>query len=689
MPDNSFMTAYVEIRADVDAVKKELDEIKKAVKDSAKEAEDNWKKASDSISGAIGNVASSVKKLLFGAGVIGTFKYFAQEAMKTQDSIFLLGSSLKISGEYSKSAMEDYIAFADTLQRLTVHSNEEVLMNMRLAKSLDVSSDKLKVATMWAIGLSDALGLDLEASTRYVSLALGGEFRMLSRYIPLLKTVNTEQEKLAILQEFATRAFGLSGAKAETASGSIKKMWNEIKDLVQVIGLGMLPVFSDSIKTITAWAQTNEKAIGTFAAKAFAHIEFVKDVIIDLVGYMKKDFTGGCNIAFKLVLELAKGFGESLAVILGAAALKAGNLFIQGFVSSIVNSSVFEKIDKIVDKLVGPESKESKEFKGWKPEFFKIAPIGPELETIARETSNNLDKIVKESNLNITASSEELKQRLIDIKSSQGVEIINLEKAQSEELKKLSEISATADMQPARSREAREAEQTLKQRLLDMNAELNVQKQIVHTWRNTKEMTELQALAVKASADNTELLATLMKQVNALAAKSELARRWEEFGNAIRGSMNSAFEDMIFQAKSFEETMVNIGRAIVQEFIKIQFIKPFVNMLSQGLTSFGQSMYSGVAHGGGEVGSLPNTRMVPSSTFAGAKKYHGLQQGEQAIIAKEGEVISNGQPATNITLNLSAIDTQSGLQFLAKNQNMIAGLFQKSVGENSPARRRR
>ena len=140
--------------------------------------------------------------------------------------------------------------------------------------------------------------------------------------------------------------------------------------------------------------------------------------------------------------------------------------------------------------------------------------------------------------------------------------------------------------------------------------------------------------------------------------------------------------------------MIYIKVNIKIKWMKMNIIQPASRLMSSGITSLtkGATDYmgittAGVGHQGGDVGSLP-TRQVPSHVFAGAQKYHGLGPNEQAIIAEKGETISRGKsPNIILNLNLSAIDTQSGIAFLAKNQSVLTGLLNRAARQNDRALR--
>lgn len=697
MPDNTnnFMTAFVSLQVEMGEVKKQMEEFKQTVKKTAKDTEDEVKKSTKSTTEAFETMYRRLRNSIYAAGIGYAFSAIAKEAMKGQDAIFLLGAVLKTSGSYTKAAMEDFVEFADVLQDITTHSNDQILMTMRLQHSLGVSADKMKLATTWAIGLADALGLDFEASSRYVALALEGEFRMLSRYIPLLKTAGTEHEKLAILNKFATAAFELSGAKANTASGAYQQMKNTLQDLVQTIGYPLLSIITETAKEIKEWAKDNTGNIAYWAKMFFAHVGFVKDVIVDIVSFMKKDFAGGMGVGFKIVLELAVSFADSFVIVCGNMATRAYRLFVQefgeklgaymialgspeGVLGKLASLTPVGAVRNLALMKGGAALIEGSRVTG------EMKELGPQLELIAVDTANRVQNIIDQSGIDITDSTQKLRDRVVNIREDQHKALIGIELATVTETKKLMESLADTNYQPKRTREAREAEQSMKERITNLKAELDVQQQIGGAWYKTTEAIELQALALKAAAGDAKLYAELMVKVTEVTKQQEMVNKWKEFGKSVQSSMESAFEGIMRRGEDFKTSMMSIVESIIAEWMKMEVIKPAAQMFSSWLTKGVELLTpAGVAHGGGDVGSLP-TRMVPAHVFAGAQKYHGLGPNEQAIIAEKGETISRGkaQPTVNLTLNLNAIDAQSGVAFLANNQQVLTSLFNKAIRQN-------
>lgn len=177
----------------------------------------------------------------------GAFDYVTKAAMKQEDALFLLEAALKTAGEYSVGTMRKFEEFAASIQQLTVYGDEEVLALMQLMKSLGVTSNSLEQATRMAIGLAAATGRDVRSMSMYIALAQQGEFTMLRRYIPALRSTTDATEQLRIITEFAAAGFEIAKAKAETASGAIQQMKNAYSDVAEIIGDAFLP----SMKTVS------------------------------------------------------------------------------------------------------------------------------------------------------------------------------------------------------------------------------------------------------------------------------------------------------------------------------------------------------------------------------------------------------------------------------------------------------
>ncbi len=199
-------------------------------------------------------------------GVKRGLDYVTKAAMKQEDALFLLEAALRATGEYSFGTMKKYEAFAASIQQATVYGDEEVLALMQLMKSLGVTSNALEQATKMAIGLAAATGRDVTSMSMYIALAKQGEFTMLRRYIPALRSTTDATEQLRIITEFAARGFKIAEAQAETASGSFAQMGNAVSDLAEIIGGPLADAMAENARGMTKYMKQHEAWFARYIA---------------------------------------------------------------------------------------------------------------------------------------------------------------------------------------------------------------------------------------------------------------------------------------------------------------------------------------------------------------------------------------------------------------------------------------
>ena len=158
-----------------------------------------------------------------------------------------LAAALSASGEYTNQRMQGLKDYAASIQRVTKYGDEEVLQLMALEKSLGVSGPRLKEATRMTIGLAAATGRNVNSMATYVAMAMQGNFTMLRRYIPALRTTTDKTKQLQIVMDFAARGFRVAEGDARTYSGTLKQMGNAFGDVKERLGMfaaeGLKPLF--------------------------------------------------------------------------------------------------------------------------------------------------------------------------------------------------------------------------------------------------------------------------------------------------------------------------------------------------------------------------------------------------------------------------------------------------------------
>lgn len=320
----NFLTSDVVIKVDDTRLPAQLAKAKTAVTRTVSAIKTAFSRMATSFKAAFDKMVRYAK---WGAlAIAGALALATKAAMKQQDAQFLLAAALKISGEWTLALQHRFEAFAASVQQATIYGDEEVLQLMQLQKSLGVTSDKLEEAAKMSIGLATATGRDVRSMAMYIALAQQGEFTMLRRYIPALRSTTDATEQLRIITEFAAAGFKLAEERAKTGSGALRQMWNALGDVAEVIGGALLPGLTKTFKRIKEWAEDNQKRIKEWAETWVEKIEIVMSKFWDLIKLLTKDFSEG----MKVVKEELIIFFTALVDTFLISGIAAGKAFWRG-----------------------------------------------------------------------------------------------------------------------------------------------------------------------------------------------------------------------------------------------------------------------------------------------------------------------------------------------------------------------
>jgi hypothetical protein len=190
-----------------------------------------------------------------------------------------LNSALQLTGIYTQETSQDFQDFAADLQGITTHGNETILTGQALLTTIGRMNDpdQIKGATKAAIGLSDAMGIELKAAFTLVGKAAAGETSALTRYGIIVDDVND-------LIEQGNELFQQSINLRETDAGKAMAMANTYGDLKEELG-GMMKVAQSAI--IDQLMPILEKAIIWMRANGETVAKVIKAIVATVTGLVK------------------------------------------------------------------------------------------------------------------------------------------------------------------------------------------------------------------------------------------------------------------------------------------------------------------------------------------------------------------------------------------------------------------
>ncbi len=231
-----------------------------------------------------------------------------QQEIAEQDLI----NSLKQKNLYSKEYYQNLIQVAVKTQELTNVGDEQSMMLITLATNMGVASEKMQESLQGSIGLAkmyEKVGLSQETALKGIALAYEGNYTQLQRYIPALRTAETEAEKMAILQKAMADGFEMTKEQAKSGVGTYEKLSAQLGDIQEKFG--------DVLKTAL---RPFVSVLGNAIELMNKHPELTKAMVAGLMAL------GVALVAIKIkqiALNTALAIGAALSGNWGALALAA------------------------------------------------------------------------------------------------------------------------------------------------------------------------------------------------------------------------------------------------------------------------------------------------------------------------------------------------------------------------------
>lgn len=202
-----------------------------------------------------------------GATIVAAFSVraigrFASEVIKAADAQIQaerqLATALEVTGQATAGALDGLKDFASNLQSITTVGDEAALEMLQVATNMGLTAEQSKLAVKEAIGVSAAFGIAETSAIRYTAALQQGDTTMLNRYIPTLRQVEDDAERVALAHDILGGAFQGAVTEAESGLGPYRQLQNRLGDLREVVGIQLLESLQDVISELKTFAETEE-----------------------------------------------------------------------------------------------------------------------------------------------------------------------------------------------------------------------------------------------------------------------------------------------------------------------------------------------------------------------------------------------------------------------------------------------
>jgi hypothetical protein len=232
----------------------------------------------------------------------------AKEAEAMQAKINATLMNTKFSADESAKAMKRAAAGAMELG----FDDEQAQLSM--AKFLQVTKDQTMAAHAQyaAYDLSRAKGIDLESSTKMITMAMMGSTRVLKEYGIEVADNASKQE---ILDAILSRVGGTAEEYGATFAGAQERIKVSIENVQEQIGEIFLPILTNLFNKISNFVQSEKfidfiKNLGTKIQDAGKNIKEIYEVMLPV-------FQATFSETFGVVNELVKSMNGNLAMTKG------------------------------------------------------------------------------------------------------------------------------------------------------------------------------------------------------------------------------------------------------------------------------------------------------------------------------------------------------------------------------------
>lgn len=511
-----------------------------------------------------------------------------------------LAAALDSTGDSTRGNLVDLKKYAAELQRLTIFGDELIISQMAYASNLGITTDKLKEASVAAIGLAAKYRLDLKAAMMLVGRASQGQTSMLTRYGIVLDESLSTQEKFNALLKIGADSFHLAEAEARTASGAWAQFANNAGDIGEQISMGVLPALTSMLTEINdnkdAWQEFFRVQTEGWA-EVFSGLKSVKTVLAETSRRMEDRGLVPRNQRFGMWAPMPQ-IEAAREAARNPQGLPIGTLDI--------SPSGFRRISEMNNRVLEMERAAARQAETASAAGAEEVEVIAETTEAARKAAADREQITVRMYADLGRFGDgylRAQMALLDQQKADYAEHITdkvlLEQWYANEVKNILENMRIADLDA-----------------MGLYHE-ELRKDMAETARFSSEKFAEAFRSIERSVSD----AFFSMRLKGAEWRDSMAGFWNSVGDiAARTAADMAARMVMLQAMNIGMAGVGMGGGIIG-----------------GIGSL-------FMHGGGVVGSDGVGRMVPAGTFAGAPRMHGggvagLRSDEVPIIAQIGERI--------------------------------------------------
>lgn len=259
---------------------------------------DSLKSATQGLMAAMGPLLAVFAAVKGAMALVGSIKDMNAAYDESAEAVKGLETALRLQGANVEAESSRLQTFASGMQSLVGAEDDATLAMMKQASMMGVATEDLDDMAKAAIGLGEAMGTSAESGMEMMRKAQEGNFTGLQKLLPQLRTMTTDEEKLAAVTAMAAKGLEAKADASNRVAGMGERANNAIGDLMESVGALLAPVrilISAGITTLAESLSTLLVPAVEYAEEVLANIgpimDWVKSKVIDGVNMMVGAFT--------------------------------------------------------------------------------------------------------------------------------------------------------------------------------------------------------------------------------------------------------------------------------------------------------------------------------------------------------------------------------------------------------------
>lgn len=267
------------------------------------------------------------------AGVAGAaLMGFARASEEANLATVRLQNSIDNSPELAGESADRFLDLADAIQAVTAADGDAIVAAQAMLGTFHLTGDQIEASIPLIVDYARKFGVDLVTAATQVGKAFAGNIGTLQRNGIIIDQAAYATDRFsAVTDALRENVGGFAEQEGATFSGQLERLKNQLGDVAEGIGTGVVEAVSNLLGPVTALSEkfteldpATQTAIGKFAAYSVAAVGVVgaTSLTIGSLIKMRDNFTTAAAGVASFVSS-AGGVGPALLKMAGPAAIVA------------------------------------------------------------------------------------------------------------------------------------------------------------------------------------------------------------------------------------------------------------------------------------------------------------------------------------------------------------------------------